>query len=325
MRGKSVTTGDSLLDAVLIGGQALGEHLLAHARGGAVDPLLAEAYALQYPNEAAAVPLAEKVESLAGDPAALEGLALGLKGKLFELKVVDYLNDGRLEEGLTARLAESSTQPGYDIEVVDSHGKVLDLIQVKATDDITVIHEANADYPDIDHFATTRDLAGHSVDGVDVTALPDTDLGLSETVSHGLHAAEESVDFDLPYLACIAIAVGLVQGLRRGDPPERVAERTATRVLGTGSAAIAAALVSSGGILPVVVAGVGTRVAVGALVQRCREALERERGILRKMKEADDITMDTEVARQSTNDGIQRLLNGVVDRRVGGRPAGEPG
>jgi hypothetical protein len=323
MPKKSTTTGDSVLDSVLIGGQALGEHLLASARDHAIDPLLEKAYALQYPAESSAVPLADKVESLSGDPAALEGLASGLKGKVFELKVVDYLNHGHLEDGLTARLADSSTQPGYDIEVLDSHGHVMDHIQVKATDDISVIHDANVHYPDIDHFATPHDLAGHTVDGVDVIALPDTDHGLSEAVSHGLHATHDSVGYHFPFVASIAIVIGCVQGLRRGDPPERVAERTVTRVLGTGAAAVATSLVSSGGLLPVLAAGMGTRMAIGALVVRCKESLERERVVLRKMKAADDLTVEAEVIRRSTNVGIQRLLGGVAERRSGGRPAGE--
>lgn len=118
-----------------------------------VTPEMAEAWSLAYPN----VP----IESLAGrSTEELAGAISGWKGKLFEVEVVDRLNSGewvgdlRLESGQTAHIAESATQPGWDIQIRDEDGAVLDAIQLKATESISYVHEALARYPDTPILAT---------------------------------------------------------------------------------------------------------------------------------------------------------------------------
>ena len=120
-----------------------------------VTPEMAEAWSLAYPN----VPL----ESLAGrSTEELAGAISGWKGKLFEVEVVERLNSGEwvgdlhLEPGQTAYIAESTTQPGWDIQIRDDEGNVADLIQLKATESISYIHEALARYPDTPILATSE-------------------------------------------------------------------------------------------------------------------------------------------------------------------------
>ena len=48
----------------------------------------------------------------------LVGFVSGVKGKLFELQYVDYLNDGHLPDGFRAELAGNPTNPGWDIAII---------------------------------------------------------------------------------------------------------------------------------------------------------------------------------------------------------------
>ncbi len=63
---------------------------------------------------------------------ALQGAVNTATGKYFEYLVVDKLNHGvqvgplLLEEGQTAVLADSMTQPGWDLRIVDQHGSVVE-------------------------------------------------------------------------------------------------------------------------------------------------------------------------------------------------------
>ena len=73
-----------------------------------------------------------------------------MKGKLFEINYVDYLNHGHLPDGLTAELAHNATNPAWDIVIHDQHGHVAELVQLKATASLSYVHEAIAAHPNID-------------------------------------------------------------------------------------------------------------------------------------------------------------------------------
>ena len=115
-----------------------------------VDPQILEALRLQYPNL--------NIKEI--PPENLQGVVNGVKGKYFEVLLRDKLNSGEwvgdlhLEEGQKAILAESSTQPGWDIKIVDSNGEVIELLQAKATDSVAYIKEHLERYPDIRVVAT---------------------------------------------------------------------------------------------------------------------------------------------------------------------------
>jgi len=96
--------------------------------------------------------------ALEGD--ALQGAVNTAKGKYFEYLVVERLNQGQqvgpllLEPGQQAVLAESMTQPGWDLRIVDEHGAAVEYLQLKATDSVAYIRSALERYPDIQILAT---------------------------------------------------------------------------------------------------------------------------------------------------------------------------
>ena len=97
-------------------------------------------------------------------PEELAGFVNGWKGKLFEVDVRDRLNAGEwvgdlhLEPSQTAQLAASATQPGWDLAIYDSHGAVVDQLQLKATDSLAYVKHALEQYPGI-HVLTTAEVA----------------------------------------------------------------------------------------------------------------------------------------------------------------------
>lgn len=118
-----------------------------------ITPEMASAWSLAYPN----VP----IESLAGrSTEELAGAISGWKGKLFEVQVEKRLNNGEwvgdlhLEPGQHAALAESVTQPGWDMQIFEGDGTVVDAIQLKATQSVSYVHHALERYPDTPILAT---------------------------------------------------------------------------------------------------------------------------------------------------------------------------
>lgn len=94
------------------------------------------------------------------DSAALQGAVNTAKGKYFEYLVVEKLNRGEqvgplmLQPGQSAALAESMTQPGWDLRIVDEHSAAVEYLQLKATDSVAYIRSALERYPDIQILAT---------------------------------------------------------------------------------------------------------------------------------------------------------------------------
>lgn len=144
----------AMLDYFAIGGQTLADYL---DTGDVPDHVL-RAYDLAYPNEAATMSFVEKVRSL--DANQLEGFSAAVKGKLFEIDYVEYLNDGHLPEGYQADLADDPTQAGWDIKVTGPDGHIADAIQLKATNSVSYVGEALKRYPEID-VVTTDEVHSH--------------------------------------------------------------------------------------------------------------------------------------------------------------------
>ena len=161
-----------------------------------VDPLLLRAIADTNPSLGD-----DRLFSL--DDEALQGAVNTAKGTYFEYLAVDKLNRGEqvgpllLEPGQQAVLAESMTQPGWDLRIVDEHGAVVEYLQLKATDSVGYIHSALERYPDIQILATSdvassglafdsgisdQDLRAHVGSGVDAL-----DTSLSESFLDHFH------------------------------------------------------------------------------------------------------------------------------------------
>lgn len=140
-----------LLELLTVGGVSLA-NVLRHP--GEVPADVERAFALAYPHLALHENFAQAVDGLSTQE--LMGFVSGVKGKLFEIQLVDHFNHGYLPDGYHAELAMSATQPGWDIRIVDAHGHVDQLIQAKATESAQYVHDALVRYPDIDVTTTSE-------------------------------------------------------------------------------------------------------------------------------------------------------------------------
>ena len=130
----------------------MGESLTQFLSTGIYNPDIIQAYEMAYPTLSAEVSLADKVTSLSDEQ--LVGLVNGIKGKLFELQYVDLLNNELLPDGAFARLSESATEPGWDIQIVDALGVEIEVLQAKATSSVYYVQQALERYPNIDVVTT---------------------------------------------------------------------------------------------------------------------------------------------------------------------------
>ena len=138
---------DILEVAAIPASLTVGESIASLLNPG-IDPLLARAFALQYPDV--------DPSALAGmKPEHLVGFVNGVKGKYFEVLVEDRLNAGEtlgelwLGSGQRARLAASPFQPGWDLEILGRNGRSVEQVQLKATESMSYVKDALERYPDI--------------------------------------------------------------------------------------------------------------------------------------------------------------------------------
>jgi hypothetical protein len=163
-----------LLDLLVVGGITLAQAIRNPA---GVPPEIERAFDLAYPGLTQTESFADAVNRMSSDE--LTGLVSSVKGKLFEIELVDHLNNGGLPEGFHAELAQSVTQPGWDIQITDAQGIVNELLQAKATESASYVQDALERYPNID-VTTTSEVHGQLV----AMGLAQNvhDSGISETV-----------------------------------------------------------------------------------------------------------------------------------------------
>ena len=251
-----------LLDLLVVGGMTLGT-ILAHPTG--IPPEVEQAFQMAYPGLVTnGEGFADAVQRMNGEE--LMGLVNGVKGKLFEIELVDHLNSGYLPDGVHAELAESVTQPGFDVRILDEQGNVVDVLQAKATESAAYVKEALERYPDID-VMTTTEVHGQLVSMGAADQV--TNSGISEAALQSKIEAAASAGgaggggFDasdlLPTgvgLAIIALSVFTTKGASAELMGEEFGGRTARAGLGT--LAGKAALVASGAWWVSLAAGVGS-------------------------------------------------------------------
>lgn len=193
---------ESLLDITMT---ATAAHLTLGAGPEGVDPLLLKAV---YDTN----PSLTETRLFGFDEAALQGAVNTAKGKYFEYLVVEKLNNGEqvgplvLQDGQRAVLAESMTQPGWDLQIVDSHGAVVEYLQLKATDSVGYVQDALERYPDFQILATQEVGDSHLVLDSGLS-----DQTLREQVGGAVEAADASLmesfmDYFNPLLPLAAIA-----------------------------------------------------------------------------------------------------------------------
>ena len=154
------------------------------------NPQLVEAFGMQYPN----VPK----ESLRGaSEQRLTGLAQGVKGKYFEVLAKDRLNDGEsvgelsLEPGQVARLAESPTQQGWDVEIVNQDGTLDEALQLKATESMSYVKTALDENPDI-RVVVPSELEDEAADSAQLISTDISNASLENEVGDQLGELSES-------------------------------------------------------------------------------------------------------------------------------------
>lgn len=246
-----------LLSYLAVGGISLS----AMASEG-VPPEVEEAFRLAYPGLAAQGQ--DFIDAVGSKSAAeLMGLVNGVKGKLFELQLVEHLNSGNLPSGLQASLATSATQPGYDLLISGGDGHVVDVMQAKATESAAYVKEALARYPDIDVSTTTEVYAQLLAQGVKDGV---TDSGISEAVlqakvESAAQAAGGAADWCVSGTASAALMALSVFMDKSVSPDQRWAafgERSGG--VGVSGAAGKAVLAATGYWWLALAAGVGARV-----------------------------------------------------------------
>lgn len=219
---------DELLDIAVLGGYSVHDILSGSISESELDPRVLHAFHLQYPH---AGDFVEFVRGHEGDDAALNGIVQAVKGKLFEVEYVDWLNDGHLPEGATAELAGSPTQEGWDIAIKDSHGDAIEHLQLKASESIGYIKDALTAHPEID-VVTTHEVFQH-LDGSGledhVTVSEISNNHLAGHIEDQMHAAELTPEFDLPLIAFGIIALQTYKRYKRGQISGSQAIQTAVK------------------------------------------------------------------------------------------------
>jgi hypothetical protein len=190
------------VDSVFIGGETLTSLLSAST----IPDEIIKAYKVAYPNLSETISFQDKVRELDGD--SLTGFLSGVKGKLFEQKYVEYLEDGNLPDGYSAILAESTTQPGWDIAIKGGDGEIASVLQAKATDSVAYVQDALEKYPSID-VVTTDEVYSHLVmSGIseNITNGSITNLELVDALDGAVDASELAMDYTPPLFALAFIA-----------------------------------------------------------------------------------------------------------------------
>ena len=188
----SLAVGGDLVSAIMAGAEASAD---VHA-----------AYVAAYPDLAAKMSFEDVVRSLHGSQ--IEGFISGVKGKLFEMRYTDYLNNGNLPYGYHAELAHSATQPGWDIAVHGPDGHIASLLQMKATDSVEYVRHALERYPDIDVITTDEVYSQLVMNGAadHVAGSGITDADLTHHVTEAVDGTQIHMHWTPPVISLALIA-----------------------------------------------------------------------------------------------------------------------
>jgi hypothetical protein len=191
-----------LVDSLAVGGDLLADIV----RTGEAPADITAAYAAAYPGLALHKTFTEAANLYEGQE--LIGFISGVKGKLFEMKYVGYLNGGNLPDGYFARLATSPTQPGWDIAVTGPDGRLAHLLQLKATDSTEYVRHALERYPDIDVVTTdevySRLVMNGAADSVAASGFADSEL--TSHIETAVDNATYHMDWTPPIISLALIA-----------------------------------------------------------------------------------------------------------------------
>ena len=165
------------------------------------------------------------------------------------------MGDIHLEPGQEAILADSVTQPGWDLQIINSDGSIAQELQLKATESLSYVKEALERYPDIDVLAT--DEVGDAAENIFSSGF--SDEALEKTIRAPMEdlldgPVEELLETVLPGLPFALIAVGEGRQVLMGRKTFDIAMKEGlSRAVKTGAAIGAGALVAflDGGLLSI--------------------------------------------------------------------------
>ena len=224
----------------------------------AVTPQMRESFELAFPGKGLNETLSDMASNF-DDAQMVSGYMNAWRGKYFEVLVRDRLNDGEhvgdlyLMHGQTAVLAEDLSQPGWDLQIItDDSGAVVTELQLKASESVGYIQGALERYPDIG-VLTTDEVADQIASDL-VASSGMSNAELSDELGSPLEAVADTPLEDvfegllqgLPVLV-VAGAEGYMW-LSGRQTMERALERSANRLVKTGAAMTAGALVAFAGL-----------------------------------------------------------------------------
>ena len=174
-----------------------------------------EAFEKAYPNLAAKESF---IDTWSGfdDYEARLGFVNGIKGKLFEIKYVEYLNEN-LDAGYTASMSDNPVNEGWDIKITGPNNEIENLLQLKATTTAGYVKDAIESYPEID-VVTLSDLQGqlssiNSIENVTISNISNEDLlsPISEATETGNQA------FFFPTIPLLAVGYLIFDSYKESD------------------------------------------------------------------------------------------------------------
>jgi hypothetical protein len=187
-------------------------------------------------------------------PAALAGLSNAVKGALFELRVAEALQSGHIDlpDGVTAfHLVGDFSNPGYDAELLDAHGHVVNVVQLKTSQTADLISKHLNAHPDIPHVWSSHeaatDAAHRGMSHVFDTHISDHHLN---SLVAGALTDQATTSFGevfnevVPQVTYGIIAIQAAWRLMQGEPPAEVLAWAARRA-GTATAISAIAGIAS--------------------------------------------------------------------------------
>lgn len=251
---RRAVSSEDYVDTAIIGGVSLADLIAGRVAEEQIPSIVIDAYKLQYPRLAEHWTFIQRAQALYDQPDQLRGFISGVKGKLFEINYVDWLNHGGLPAGWTAELASSANQMGWDIVVRDAHGDIAELLQAKAGASLDYVRQAIEANPHIDvvvphdvfeRLSSLPDFGDHLLDGHDSLT------GLTEHVESAADYADAAaVHFHFPI---IAIAFAVAQNHRRwrkgnisvGDAFKNIGKRSLLSIIATGAAFAACSALNS--------------------------------------------------------------------------------